>query len=280
MLRFARDADGLIVGADPVTRGVLEGAGRLRIVAKHGAGVDNIDLPAAAARRVAVTYAPGGNARSVAEMALALLLALSRGIPRADARMRARRWEHTLGREVAGQTLGILGLGRIGRQTAVLARALGMEVLAYDIAQDQAFAQAQGVSYESLRTVLERSDAVCVHVPLTPETRGLLGAEQLSWMRREAVLINVARGGVVDESALAAALREGRLAGAAVDVFAQEPPWNSPLLDLENVVLTPHMAHSTAEALERVDLMIAQDVAAVLHGEEPANRVTQGGSPP
>lgn len=273
MIEFVREADALIVGGDPVTPRVLDGAPRLRVVAKHGAGVDNIDLAAAVARGVTVTCAPGGNARSVAEMAIALLLALWRGIPRADARMRAGHWEPALGLEAAGRTIGIIGLGRIGRQTAMLARALDMQVLAYDVVMDPAFADAQGVRYDGLRGVLERSDAVVIHVPLTPDTRGLLGAEQLSWMRRGAVLINVARGGVVDEAALAGALRSGTLAAAGLDVFEREPLRDSPLLDLENVVLTPHIAHYTREAMERVDLMVAYDVATVLRGQEPAHRV-------
>lgn len=277
MREFVRDAHALIVGADRVTERVLDSAIRLRVVAKHGVGVDNIDLSAAAARGVAVTYAPGGNARSVAEMAIALMLSLWRGVPRADARIRARRWESALGREAAGRTFGIIGLGRIGRLTALLARKMDMQVLAYDIVQDPRFAEDHGVRYENLRGVLERSDAVCIHVPLTRETRGMLGAEELSWMRRDGVLINVARGGVVDEVALADALREGRLAGAAIDVFTQEPPWDSPLLDLENVVLTPHIAHYTREAMERVDLMVAQDIAAVLHGADPAHPILSNG---
>jgi D-3-phosphoglycerate dehydrogenase len=183
MRQWAFDADALIVGADPVTRAVLQGARRLRVVAKHGAGVDNIDLAAAAQSGVTVTYAPGGNARSVAEMTIALLLAVWRCIPRADARMRARIWESAPGREAAGRTLGIIGLGHIGRETARLARALGMGVLGHDIAEDPAFAAAHAVRYDSLRGVLEAADAVVVHVPLTSRTRGMLGAQELAWMR-------------------------------------------------------------------------------------------------
>lgn len=270
MRAYAQKADALIVGADAVTRAVLEAGLCLRVVAKHGVGVDNIDLAAAEERGIAVTYAPGGNTRSVAEMTVALLLALWRGLSRADVRMRARVWEPVVGREVAGRTLGIVGLGRIGREVALLTRALGMRVVACDVVWDRDFADAHGIQQETLQGVLVQADAVSVHVPLTSGTRGLIGTRELAWMRPDAVLINVARGGVVDECALAAALEQGRLAGAAVDVYEREPPWDSPLLDLDNVLLTPHMAHSTVEAMERVDVMVAADVAAVLRGDRPS----------
>ena len=274
MCGLVRGADAVIVGGDPVTDRVLASAGPgLRVVAKHGVGVDNIDLDAAAARGIVVTSAPGANTDAVAEMTIALLLALWRGIPGADRAMRDRRWAPALGRQAAGRTLGIIGLGRIGRAVALLARSLGMRVTAYDIVEDAAFAAAQGVRYETLEDVLREADAVSVHTPLTEQTRGLLGARELGWMRPDAVLINVARGGVVDEDALAEALASGRLAAAAVDVFTQEPPWASPLLGLENVILTPHVAAYTREAMANVDRMVAADVAAVLRGEAPGHPV-------
>ena len=279
MCAFARAADALIVGADPVTKRVLEAGTRLRIVAKHGVGVDNIDLAAAAAREVVVTFAPGGSTEAVAEMTIALLLALWRGVARADRAMRAHRWEPTLGRQARGRTLGVIGLGRIGRAVALLAQALGMKVLAYDVVEDQAFAAAHGIQYVPLEELLRSADAVSVHTPLTSSTRGLLSARELGWMRPDAVLVNVARGGVVDERALAEALAAGRLAGAGMDVFEREPPWSSPLLDLKNVLLTPHVAAYTPEAMARVDVTVASDVAAVLRGEQPAHRVVGSAAP-
>ncbi|HET6946764.1 MAG TPA: phosphoglycerate dehydrogenase [bacterium] len=277
MREYACDADALIVGADQVTRSVLTSSRRLRVVAKHGVGVDNIDLAAAEELGIRVTYAPGGNTRSVAEMTVAMLLSLWRGLARADARLRARVWEPMLGREAAGRTLGIIGLGRIGRAVAILGQALGMRILACDVVQDPAFADAHGIRYETLEGVLRQSDAVSIHVPLADETRQLIGSRELAWMRPDAVLVNVARGGIVDEHALAEALAHGRLAGAAVDVFEHEPPWDSPLLGFETVLLTPHIAHSTQEAMERVDVMVAEDVRAVLRGEAPAHPVPRGG---
>jgi D-3-phosphoglycerate dehydrogenase len=266
MCAYARQADALIVGADPVTASVLAAGPRLRVVAKHGVGVDNIDLAAARARGIVVTYAPGGNTRAVAEMTMAMLLCLWRGLARADAAMRARRWAPVIGREARGRTLGIVGLGRIGREVATIARALGMQVVAYDVVEDAEFARAHHVRYDALSRVLGAADAVTIHVPLTETTRGLIGARELAQMRPDAVLINVSRGGVVDEQALADALAAGRLAGAAVDVYEREPPWDSPLLTLDNVLLTPHIAHATVEAMDRVDATVAADVVAVLRG--------------
>lgn len=277
MREYACDADALIVGADQVTRSVLTSSRRLRVVAKHGVGVDNIDLAAAEELGIRVTYAPGGNTRSVAEMTVAMILSLWRGLARADARLRARVWEPMLGREAAGRTLGIIGLGRIGRAVAILGQALGMRILACDVVQDPAFADAHGIRYETLEGVLRQSDAVSIHVPLADATRQLIGSREMAWMRPDAVLVNVARGGIVDEHALAEALAHGRLAGAAVDVFEHEPPWDSPLLGLETVLLTPHIAHSTQEAMERVDVMVAEDVRAVLQGEAPSHPVPRGG---
>lgn len=270
MCAFVRDADALIVGADPVTRRVLDAGPRLKAVAKHGVGVDNIDLAAALARNIVVTNAPGGNTDAVAEMALTLLLALWRGVPRADRTMRARRWEPRLGRQVRGRLLGIVGLGRIGRAVAERAQALGLQVIAYDVIEDQEYAVGHAIQYIDLGELLRTADAVSVHAPLSPATRGLLGAHELALMRPDAVLVNLARGGVVDERALAEALTTGRLAGAAVDVFDHEPPWDSPLLGLENVILTPHIAAYTPEAMARVDTIVASDVVAVLRDERPA----------
>ena len=277
MREYARDADALIVGADQVTRNVLTSSRRLRVVAKHGVGVDNIDLAAAEELGISVTYAPDGNTRSVAEMTVAMLLSLWRGLARADARLRARVWEPMVGREAAGRTLGIIGLGRIGRAVAILGQALGMRILACDVVQDPAFADAHGIRYETLEGVLRQSDAVSIHVPLMDQTQRLIGSREMAWMRPDAVLVNVARGGIVDEHALAEALAHGRLAGAAVDVFEHEPPWDSPLLGFETVLLTPHIAHSTQEAMERVDVMVAEDVRAVLRGEAPSHPVPRGG---
>ncbi len=273
MCRLVEDADALIVGADRVTGRVLERGRNLRVVAKHGAGVDNIDLQAAAARGTVVTYAPGTNTDAVAEMTVAMLLALWRGLVPADRAVRAHRWQQIVGRSIRGKTLGVVGAGRIGRAVACLARALGMTVLAYDIAPDAGFAAASGIQYGTLEEVLRAADAVSVHTPLSASTRGLIGREQLGWMRPDAVILNLARGGVVDEHALADALAHRRLAGAAVDVFEEEPPWSSPLLQLDNVVLTPHIAAYTREALEQVDLVVAADVAAVLRGNPAAHPV-------
>ncbi|MDQ7843529.1 MAG: phosphoglycerate dehydrogenase [Armatimonadota bacterium] len=280
MVGLARDAQALIVGTDQVTRRVLAGSPRLRVVARHGVGVDNIDLAGAAALGIAVTYTPGANTDAVAELTVALLLALWRGIVAADRTVREGRWEPVLGYEARGRTLGVVGLGRIGRGVAERARALGMRVVAFDVAEDRPYALAHGIAYLPLEDLLRTADAVSVHVPLTPKTRGLIGARELAWMKPTAVLVNVARGGVIDEEALAAALEGGRLAGAAVDVFTVEPPWESPLLRAPNVILTPHIGAHTLEAMTRMDLMAASDVVAVLRGDPPSYPVPAGGAHP
>lgn len=271
MREFAFEADALIVGADHVTRRVLEACPHLRVVARHGAGLEKIDVDAAAALGVAVTYAPGASAQAVAEMTIAMLFALWRGLLRADRGVREGRWERIVGREVRGRILGLIGLGRIGRTVAVLARGLGLRVVAHDIAPDQQFAEEHDIHYLPLDEVLRSADAISIHTPLTPMTQGLIGARELALMRPDAVLLNTARGGVVDEQALATVLRERRLAGAALDVFEREPLLGSPLLDQDNAVLTPHIAAYTHEALAELDRVVATDVIAVLRGQAPAH---------
>ncbi|HEY7729065.1 MAG TPA: hydroxyacid dehydrogenase [Candidatus Eisenbacteria bacterium] len=237
-----------------VTRRLLEGAPRLRWVARAGAGLDNIDVAAAKERGIVVLNIPGANSVAVAELTIGLLLGLLRQIPAADASLRRGAWEKSKfqGRELRGKTIGIVGLGRIGRAVAQRARAFEMTCLACDPLVSLEDARAAGVELLPLAEVLPRADILTLHVPLTPETRGLLGAAEIARMRRGAVLVNAARGGLVDESALHAALVSGALSGAALDVFAVEPPGASPLLSLPNVVATPHLGATTVEAQDAV----------------------------
>jgi len=244
---------------------------RLRVVARAGVGLDNVDLTAAATAGVAVTYAPGESDVSTAEHTLALALAASRRIPALDRDIRAGGWDRAPGRELAGNTWGVIGYGRIGQRTAALARAVGMHVLAHDALPDRERADRGGVQLVGLETLLERSLIVSVHVPLTPGTHGLIGAAELALMRQDAILVNTSRGGIVDEPALVEALRSGAIAGAALDVREHEPPGApDPLVTLDQVVLTPHVAAMTAEAQERVIERIVRDVRAVLAGDETA----------
>lgn len=256
------DADALIVrSATKVTDDLLERAPHLRVVGRAGVGVDNIDLDAATRRGVLVMSTPGGNSVSVAEHTFALLLALARQVTRLDAAIRAGRWEKSsAGTELRGKTLGLVGLGRIGSEVARRAIAFEMRVLAFDPYISEAAAREVQVELAPLDRVLAESDFISLHAALSPATQNLINAATIAKMKHGARLVNAARGELVDEAALADALKSGRLAGAAVDVFAEEPPKNSPLLGLPNVIATPHVAGSTEEAQEEVGTLIAQQV--------------------
>ena len=254
-----------------VDRPLLEAAAGLRVVGRAGTGVDNIDLEAATARGVLVLNTPGENTLSAAEHTLALLLALARRIPEAAASMREGRWERKafLGTELLGKTAGVVGLGRIGREVALRLRAFGMTVLAYDPYLAPEAAAELGVEATGLEDLLRRSRVVTLHVPRTEQTENLLDAHRLALLPEGALVVNAARGGLVDEAALLEALERGRLGGAALDVFREEPlAADSPLRSHPRVLLTPHLGASTAEAQRKVGLRIAEQIAAfLLEGE-------------
>jgi D-3-phosphoglycerate dehydrogenase len=245
-----------------VTAELLEAAPQLKVIGRAGIGVDNIDLEAATRRGVLVMNTPGGNAVSVAEHTFALLLALARRVPAADQSTRAGEWRKNefAGFELKGKTLGLVGLGRIGQEVARRALAFEMQVLAHDPFVAAALARDLGVELAPLDDLLARSDFLSLHVTLTPETQHLLNRERLAKCRRGLRILNTARGELVDEAALAEALQSGQVAGAALDVFSGEPPRDSPLLKLPNVIATPHIGGSTAEAQEEVGWRIAQQV--------------------
>jgi len=263
--------DALIVrNRTQVDAALIASAAALRVVGRLGVGLDNIDVAACKARGIAVIPATGANAQAVAEYVIATAMTLLRLIPGATRQVAEGEWPRTAlsnGREIAGKTLGLVGVGSIGRLTAKLGRAVGMDVVGHDpqlAADDPAWADS-GVAPRPLADVLAVADVVSLHVPLTVATRHLVDAARLAAMKPDAVLVNTARGGVVDEAALAAALRGGRLGGAALDVFADEPlPAGSPLAGCPNLVLTPHVAGVTRESNERVSALIAAKVAAAL----------------
>lgn len=251
------------------------GAPRLRVVGRAGVGLDNIDLPAARAAGVVVVNAPQAVTTAVAELTVGLLLALARQIPMADAALRRGEWakDRLGGQELRGKTLGLVGVGRIGREVARLAEAFGMRCLGTDPFLSHDSLRAAGVEPADLEALLPASDYVSLHLPLTDDTRGLFSAEILSRMKPGARLVCVARGGVVDEDALLAALESGHLAGAALDVFQIEPPGDSPVLRHPRLIATPHLGAQTAEAQDRVAIDIVEEVLTVLRGEEPRWRV-------
>ena len=254
------DADGLVVrSATKVNRELLEKAPKLRVIGRAGVGVDNVDMEAATNRGVLVMNTPGGNAVSVAEHTFALMLALARSVPSSNTAIQAGRWEKSSsGVELRGKTLGLIGLGRVGIEVAKRARVFGMDVIAYDPYVTQAAAREVEVELLPLEDVLKRTDVISLHTALSPATEKMINAAAIAQMKKGARLVNCARGELIDEVALAEALKSGQLAGAAVDTFAKEPPKDSPLIGLPNVIATPHIAGSTAEAQEQVGTLIAQ----------------------
>jgi D-3-phosphoglycerate dehydrogenase len=276
--------EGLVVRSDTqVTEEVMAAAPRLRVVGRAGAGVDNIDVAAATRRGIVVMNAPGENTISAAEHTLSMMLALARRIPAADRSMRAGRWEHGttfMGVELHAKTLGVLGVGKVGREVAARARAFAMTVVGFDPVLTPEAAGRLGVQLLPLDEVLARADFLTLHLPLSAETRHLIGREQLLRCRRGVRIINVARGGVVDEEALIEGLRSGQVAGAALDVFEHEPPAGSPLLEMDSVVLTPHLGGSTREAQEKVAARIAELIAGYLRDGTVTNAVNVEGVDP
>lgn len=255
LLPLVADIDAWIVrGATKVTRKLIESAARLRWIARAGAGLDNIDVAAAKERGIAVLNVPGANAVAVAELVFGLLLGLLRHIPEADASVRRGEWDKSrfMGRELRGKTIGIVGLGKIGRAVAQRARAFEMTCVGHDPLVSDADVRSIGVEPLALDDLLPRAEILTLHVPLAAETRGMIGAERLGRLPRGAFLVNAARGGLVDEAALLAALENGAIAGAALDVFSTEPPMGSPLVGHPRVVATPHVGAATVEAQEAV----------------------------
>jgi D-3-phosphoglycerate dehydrogenase / 2-oxoglutarate reductase len=270
------DYDGIVIRSKTkLTAELIERAERLRVIGRAGVGVDNVDVEAATRRGIVVANAPESTVISAAEHTIGLLLALSRNIPQAHGSLREGRWERSAyaGLEVADKTLGVLGFGRIGQQVARRALGLAMRVVAYDpFVAPERFRELGVEQADAAEAVYAAADFLTLHQPLTPETRGSMNAAAFERMRDGVRLVNAARGELVDEQALLDALRSGKVAGAALDVFAAEP-YSGPLLELDNVVVTPHLAASTAEAQDRAGVIVAQQVAAALEGGLVSNAV-------
>ena len=264
--------DGLIVRQGNIDRAVLSASDRLRAVCKHGVGVDNIDVRAAADLAIVVMNTPAANSESVAEHALALMLALARDLPSQDAQVRQGRWDKRdyRGQELAHKRLGLVGYGRAGRRLSELVAPLHMQILVYDPWAERSTTPPGVTFVEELDELLEQADIVSLHCPLTPETRGMIGAAQLRRMRREAWLINTARGALVDEAALIPALATGSVAAAALDTFEDEPPSpDNPLLSMSNVIFTGHVAGISSASLRRMAVGAVANVLTVLDGGQP-----------
>lgn len=278
LINQVKDVDAIIIRANgAVSARMMDAAPRLKVVGRHGVGVEAIDLEAAKARGIAVCNTPDANLESVAEQAVGFMIVLSKQILRADRAIRQGRWEvryDYIGQELFGRTLGLVGMGRIGSRVAEICRqAFDMPLLYYDLVAYPEIEDRLGANKTSLEEVLGQSDYVSVHVPMLPSTKGLIGKKQFAMMKKGAILINTARGPIVDENALLEALQSGHLGGAGLDVYAVEPtPADNPLFQLDNVVLSPHMAAHTDDALKAMS-MVAEDIIRVLEGSEARYRL-------
>ncbi len=283
IIERVRDVDALVsLLTDPIDAEVFDAAPKLRIVSQYAVGYDNIDVEEATKRGIYVTNTPGVLTETVADFTFALMLAVARRVVEADKYVREGRWKVAwhplmmLGSDVYGRTLGIVGMGRIGSAVARRAKGFGMRILYYDSVRREDLEKELGAEFVDLDRLLEESDYVSLHVPLTPETYHLIGEEQLRKMKPTAFLINTARGKVVDQKALYKALKEGWIAGAGLDVFEQEPiPPDDPLLKLDNVVLAPHAASASHETRSRMAEMVAENLISFLNGKVPPNLVNK-----
>lgn len=280
LLAALADADAVLIrSATQIDAEAIAAAPGLKVVARAGVGLDNVDLPAATAAGVMVVNAPTSNIISAAELTIGHILSLARHIPAAHASLAAGEWKRArfTGTELYEKRVGIVGLGRIGALIAARLQAFGVEIVAYDPYVTESRAQQLGVTLLTLDELLATSDFVTIHMPKTPETTGMIGAPQLKAMKRTAYLVNVARGGLIDEKALAAALRSGEIAGAGLDVFVSEPPADDALTSLPNILVTPHLGASTDEAQEKAGVSVARSVRLALDGELVPDAVNVAG---
>ena len=260
--------DGCIAGLDPFNRTVIYSARTLKVISRYGAGVDNVDLAAAKERSITVCNTPGVNAEAVGDLAFGLMLCLARKLPLLDRSTREGKWDRSIGIELYQKTLGILGLGAVGKAVARRAAGFSMRVLACDPALDTGYAQAHGVMPVSFDKLISESDILSLHLPLKADTRHIINADVMRNMKKGALLINTARGGLIDEAAACALLQDGHLGGMGLDVYDVEPPKDPVLFTLDNVVLTPHTAARTAEATAAMASLSVQNLIDVLSGKD------------
>jgi D-3-phosphoglycerate dehydrogenase / 2-oxoglutarate reductase len=261
-----------ISGAEPMTAAVMDEAPDLKFVARCAVGLDSIDLMAARERGVGVSYVPGANAQAVAELTISHILTLIRGVQRGDALLRKGEWFRVMGRNLDELTIGIIGVGKIGKRVARHLSAFGARIIANDLAPDEDFGAPLRIDWVSKDRLFKDADVVCLHVPKAPSTLNLVGREQLAMMKDSAFLINTARGGLIDEAALADALRAGKIAGAGLDVFGEEP-YRGELAGLENILMTCHMGANTRSSRARMEIQAAECLIAYLRGEPVPNLV-------
>lgn len=273
MVELVKDMDGIIVGIDPITKRVIYNASKLKVISKYGVGVDNIDFESAKERNIVVTNTPNANSNAVAELTVGLIISVLRNIPLSDRRVREKKWDRFIGYELYGKTLGVIGTGSIGKRVIKLLRGFDLNILCYDKFPDYEWAEKENLKYVNFDELLKRSDIITIHIPLTEETRHLISERELSLMKKTAVIINTSRGGIINERDLYKFLKEGRIYGAGLDVLEDEPPQNSPLIELDNVVITSHIGSHTQESIENMAFMAIDNLISVLKGKEPKFRV-------
>lgn len=270
LLEMVKGVHGIIAGSEKITAAVIAaGDPTLKVIAKQGVGYNTIDVVAAKEHGVAVTITPGANSKSVADLAMGLIMAIARQIPQMDVSIRNEGWYRHTGIELGGKVLGIVGMGNIGGEVAKRAHGFGMKIIAYDVYPRQDFIDNYGVTYLSLDEIFAESDFISLHAPAMAETMGMVNKDRLRTMKNTAYMINTARGELIVEDDLYEALTQGLIAGAALDVFAQEPPKNSPLIGLKNLVFTSHAGAYTKEAIVGAGVIAAEEVVRVLSGTKP-----------
>jgi len=268
LVRELPQADAVIAGLDVYDKALIDSASKLKVISRYGVGYDKVDVKAASAKGVKVTITPGANSDSVADLAVALMLASARNIAFMDASMKAENQKRPQGVEMYGKTLGIVGTGRIGQGVGRRCLGFGMKLLCYDVFKNEKFAAECGASYVDLDTLIREADFITLHSPLTPETANMFSEREFKMMKKDAIIVNTARGGIIDEKALCAALKSGEIRAAALDATVSEPPYGEEILKLDNCIVTPHAGAATKEASSKMSLMAAQNAIDVLNGKE------------
>jgi len=274
LITLLQGCEGYIAGLDSITRRVIENAPKLKVISRYGVGVDQVDLDAAREKGIVVCNSPGANANAVADLTFALILSVARRVPCLDRKLKEGEWPRFTGFELFGKTIGILGLGAVGKAVTKRAAGFSMKIMAYDPYIDGEYAKANGITAASLEEIIKEADIISLHLPLTEETRNIISADAMKAMKKGAVIINAARGGLLDERAACEFLKSGHLGGLGLDTFETEPPGPSPLLAFDNVVVTPHSGAQTAEATAAMAELSVRNLIDVLSGKECANIVT------
>jgi D-3-phosphoglycerate dehydrogenase len=267
LIPLVRDCEGYIAGLDFITKKVIDACNALKVISRYGAGVDRVDLEAARAKNILVCNTPGANAQAVADLTLALILCAARKTPMLDRKTKEGQWIRSTGIELYKKTIGILGLGAVGKAVARRAQGFSMRVLAYDPFIDKQYAAENKIEVSGFEELVKNADVICLHLPLTDATRYIISGEVMDRMKRGTILINTARGGLIDEQAAYERLKSGRLGGLGLDAYEEEPPKPSALFELDNAVLTPHTASHTAEATAAMAAMSVQNLIDVLSGK-------------